>query len=244
MKYASKTDIGKRLRNEDACRVPEAAESTPLIIVADGMGGHAAGALASSLAIEGLCAELGALSHSSDPVGALKSAIQRVNVQIFRQAQSDGALSGMGTTLVCALLSEKRFTAACVGDSRVYLYDGKELSQITHDHSYVEMLVEAGMITRQEARTHPQRNLITRALGLSLRADVDVFDREWHAGDILLLCSDGLHGCVEDAELFAILAGDTTLEEKCETMVALALAHDGSDNITVVLARCEEEDCA
>lgn len=244
MKYASKTDIGKRLRNEDACRIPDSDESMPLLIVADGMGGHAGGALASAMAIEGLCEELGSISQASNPLSALKSAIQRTNMQIYRMAGSDPSLSGMGTTLVCALLCRKRFIAACIGDSRVYHYDGEALIQVTHDHSLVEMLVEAGSITREEARRHPQRNLITRALGLSLRADVDIFDRVWHPGDILLLCSDGLHGCVDDDDLKDILSSEGTLEEKCDAMVALALSHDGSDNITVVLACCGEEDCA
>lgn len=244
MKYASKTDIGKRLRNEDACRVPDTLESMPLVIVADGMGGHAGGALASSLAIEGLQDELLTISYASNPVGALKNAIQRVNVQIYRRAQSDPSLSGMGTTLVCTLLSGRRYIAACVGDSRIYHFDGETLAQVTRDHSLVEMLVEAGRITRDEARTHPQRNVITRALGISLRVDIDIFDREWHPGDILLLCSDGLHGCLDDEALKDILSADTALEEKCDAMVSLALSNDGSDNITVALVRCGEEDCA
>ncbi len=244
MKYASKTDIGKRIRNEDALRIPVADASAQLIAVADGMGGHAAGALASSLALEVLGSELAAISLSPDPIGALKSAIQRANVAVFRKSQTDLSLSGMGTTLICALLSEKRYIAANIGDSRLYHYDGEALVQVSHDHSYVEMLVQAGSITREEARFHPQRNLITRAMGLGLRVEIDIFDREWRAGDMLLLCSDGLSGSVSDMQIQEILSAKTVLEEKCDALVALALENGGSDNITVVLACCEEGDCA
>ncbi|MDO4573160.1 MAG: Stp1/IreP family PP2C-type Ser/Thr phosphatase [Clostridia bacterium] len=244
MKYASKTDIGKRVRNEDAFRVPSEEESRPLIAVSDGMGGHNGGTTASSMVIEGLGAELGALSLSSDPVGALKSAVQRINTSVFRRAESDPALAGMGATLVCALLTEKHFIAANIGDSRLYHFDGETIEQITTDHSYVEMLAASGQISREEARTHPQRNLITRAVGISLRAELDVFVREWQPGDMLLLCSDGLHGCVEDEAIAEVLRGGAPLEEKCGSLVKLALESGGSDNITVVLALCEGEDCA
>ena len=241
MKYASKTDIGQRIRNEDAFRLPQARESCPLIAVSDGMGGHSAGELASSLVIEGLSKEHSAISLSNEPSKTLEKAIQRINADIYRQAQTDVSLSGMGATLVCALLLKERFIAASVGDSRLYHFDGKTLMQITSDHSFVEMLVQKGQISREEARTHPQRNLITRAIGLALRVNIDIFERTWTEGNILLLCTDGLHGCTKDSELLEILKEDTTLEEKCETLVARAVSNDGTDNITVVLASYEED---
>ena len=242
MKYASKTDIGQRKNNEDACRLPKANDAYPLIAVSDGMGGHAAGALASSLVMEGLSRELPSLSLSDHSSSVLKKAVQRVNVEIYRRSRGDPSLNGMGATLVCALLSTERFIAACVGDSRLYHFDGNTLTQITCDHSFVEMLVQSGQITREEAFTHPQRNLITSAMGLSLRADIDVFEHRWKEGDLLLLCSDGLHGCVKDEALFSILMTDSSLEEKCTTMIELALTQGGMDNVTVALARCEEDE--
>lgn len=241
MKYASKTDIGQRLRNEDACRVPQAEENCPLIAVADGMGGHAAGELASRLLIEGLLCEHETITLSSDTVDALEKAVQRINVEMFRTAQGDESLHGMGSTLVCALLLPDRYVTASIGDSRLYhLHDGV-LTQVTEDHSLVEMLVQSGQITREEARTHPQRNLITRAAGLALRAEIDIFERTWQKDDILLLCSDGLHGSVTDDEICEILLTGSSLDESASALVSLALERGASDNITLALAQNDEE---
>lgn len=244
MKYASKTDIGQRLRNEDACLVPQAEEARPLAAVADGMGGHAAGELASRLLIEGLVREREALALSSDPGDALEKAIQRINVEMFRTAQSDESLRGMGSTLVCALLLPERYFAASIGDSRIYHLHDDTLEQVSEDHSLVEMLVQSGQITREEARLHPQRNLITRAAGLALRAQIDLFERPWQNGDMLLLCSDGLHGSVTDDEIYEILRGGASLDEAAEALVSLALERGASDNITIVLVQNDTgEEC-
>ena len=170
--------------------------------------------------------------------------ITRVNLDVYRAAQDGETLRGMGATLVCALLSGKRYLVANVGDSRLYHFDGATLEQVTTDHSLVEMLVQSGNITREAARTHPRRNIITRAIGIGLRVDVDVFDRAWKAGDILLLCSDGLSGSLEDADMLRMLQQGGSLSDMADRLVAAALENGASDNITVVLARCEGGDCA
>lgn len=243
MKYAHKTHIGKRVHNEDSLYVPQRDCTYPLVAVSDGMGGHAAGAVASKLVIEGLAEELSDI-RGDDVVSQLKRAIQHVNLDVYRAAQDVAELRGMGATLVCAVLSSTRFVAANVGDSRLYHFDGKALTCVTTDHSYVQMLVDTGVITREEARYHPQRNLITRAMGIALRTDVDIFDRSWQDGDLLLLCSDGLHGSVTDDEIRTILARAIPLNEMCDCLIDLALANGGTDNISIVLVRCGEVDCA
>ena len=243
MKYAYKTDIGHRAHNEDSFRIPSGAEAHPFVAVADGMGGHAAGAVASELVIQGINEELKDL-RDGDLLGQLRRAVQKTNVNVFRAAQIDPEKRGMGSTLVCAVLDDRRYIVANVGDSRLYHFDGARIEQMTHDHTLVQMLVDAGEITREEARVHPRRNLITRAMGLGIRTDVDLFDCEWMAGDILLLCSDGLSGSVEESEMEAILSENISLDDMCARLVALALENGDTDNITVVLARCEGGDCA
>ena len=236
MKYTSKSDIGRRSNNEDASRVPQCAEDIPFIAVADGMGGHAGGEVASRMVITGMLEELhplrlDELSHQ------LSAAIMNVNLDVFRAAKDDPALSGMGSTLICAVLQLDSFLCANVGNSRLYLFDGETLRQISRDHSFVQMLVDSGDITPAEARTHPRRNLIMRAMGIDTHVTVDLFDVQWKAGDMLLLCSDGLSGPVADAEIEALLRQDEPLDTICALLVQRALDNGGQDNITVVLAQ-------
>lgn len=239
MKYAASSDIGKRLHNEDSYLVPDGDALPCLFAVADGMGGHAAGAVASGLIVDGLSE----LEISPDrSVEQLSAAIERVNLAVYRAAEQDATLHGMGSTLVCALVDGRRYTAANVGDSRLYhLHDGV-LSRVTIDHSLVEQFVLRGVITAEEARVHPQRNIITRAVGLCPSVYADIFEREWSAGDLLLLCSDGLHGTLSDDEIAEALRVDRPPEETCAALVQAALDHGATDNITAVLVRCEKED--
>ena len=241
MKFAVRTDIGKRVHNEDSFLLSEKSKFPMLFAVADGMGGHAAGAVASSLAVE----QLFTLDEKVEPereLEMLRNAIEHANLGIYRAAEKDRTLRGMGTTLVAALLMGNGYIAANVGDSRMYQYHDKTLEPVTTDHSLVEQLVLAGAITKEEARVHPQRNIITRAMGVSPVVDVDLFERVWCAGDILVLCSDGLHGSVEEEDMISVLSSARTLESMCELLIQLALDNGGTDNITVILIRFEEGD--
>ena len=161
---------------------------------------------------------------------------------VFRAAEKDRTLRGMGSTLVAALILGKDFIAANVGDSRMYQFHNKTLFTVTTDHSLVEQLVLAGAITKDEARVHPQRNIITRAMGVAPSVDVDLFERLWVPGDILLICSDGLHGAVEEEDIITVLSSGRSLESMCDVLVQFALDNGGTDNITVILVRLEEGD--
>ncbi len=243
MKFAVKTDIGKRVHNEDGYLLSEKGAVPMLFAVADGMGGHAAGAVASSLLVK----QLSLFDRMVEPERALellRHAVENANLSIYRAAEKDPALRGMGTTLVAALILGEDFIAANVGDSRMYLYHAaqKQLDTVTTDHSLVEQLVLAGAITKSEARVHPQRNIITRAMGVSPTVDVDLFERVWSAGDILVICSDGLHGAVEEDDIVSVLSSARSLESMCDVLISLALDNGGTDNITVILVRLEEGD--
>ena len=243
MKYAMRTHIGQRAHNEDRACTPSAQDGLQFIAVSDGMGGHAAGETASAMTVNGMREEL-RHSFAEDPLCALQRAVSRTNLDVYRAAQDDPALHGMGATLVCALLSGSRYIAASVGDSRLYHFDGETLEQVTTDHSLVELLVRSGKISREEARTHPRRNVITRAMGIALRVEADLFDRSWKRGDILLLCSDGLTGRVDEARIREVLQGGGPLDALADRLVQAALDAGESDNITVVLAQCEGGSCA
>ncbi|MBQ2769985.1 MAG: Stp1/IreP family PP2C-type Ser/Thr phosphatase [Clostridia bacterium] len=238
MNYTYKSHIGRRKNNEDACRIPKTGDRLPFVAVADGMGGHRGGAVASRLVINGLGEELAHRKNPDDCTGAVKRAIETVNMDVFRAAQDDPALNNMGSTLVMAVLFPDHYLAANVGDSRLYHFDGRAVTQISRDHSLVELLLAQGHITPEEALHHPNKNIITRSVGLELRVEPDFYERPWKTGDILLLCSDGLSGSVSPAEMASILSTPTlSLEEMGDQMVSLALENGATDNITLVLAQ-------
>ena len=241
MKFAVKTDIGKRVHNEDSYLLSEKSEFPMLFAVADGMGGHAAGAVASSLLVDQLANFDGKVEPERE-LELLRHAVEHANLGIYRAAEKDRSLRGMGTTLVAALILGHDYIAANVGDSRMYQFHDKKLDTVTTDHSLVEQLVLAGAITKDEARVHPQRNIITRAMGVSPVVDVDLFERVWSAGDILVICSDGLHGAVEEEDIVSVLSSGRSLESMCDVLIQLALDNGGTDNITVILIRMEEGD--
>ena len=234
MKYAGRTETGLRAQNED-CYMILNTETVHAVAVSDGMGGHRAGETASATAVETLqrC-----LTDAGDEwEAALSHAFTEANHAVHTLAQSDDSMYGMGCTLVAAICDADRFVAANVGDSRLYLFDGKDLHQVTHDHSFVAELVRRGIITREEAKTHPRRNLITRAIGTDDRTVADIFACDWKQGDMLLLCSDGLCGVIEDAETAAYLRNCTDLDATCAALISRALALGSRDNITVVLVQ-------
>ena len=233
MKFAGKTETGLRKQNEDNFMLLH-TNTLDAVAVSDGMGGHQAGEIASQLAVETLETRL--LSNHSDAEAALSGAFSEANAAVHTRASMNDEMYGMGCTLVAAILEPDRFVAANVGDSRLYHFDGKALRQVTHDHSFVAELVRRGAITPEEAKTHPRRNLITRAIGTEMRVVADVFSCEWKQNDMLLLCSDGLCGVLDDAEMAAYLRNCTDLDATCTALIQRALTAGSRDNITVVLA--------
>ncbi len=233
MRFTGKTETGLRPQNEDSYMLLH-TDSIDAVAVSDGMGGHNAGEVASRLSVETLerC-----LSESRViPEATLITAFSEANRVVHALAAENDDMYGMGCTLVAAILEPDRFIAANIGDSRLYYFDGQSLHRITHDHSFVAELVRRGAITEEEAKTHPRRNLITRAVGTEARVSADVFCHEWKHGDLLLLCSDGLCGVLDDAETAAVLRGCTDLDAACAELIERALAAGSRDNITVVLA--------
>ncbi|OFW74270.1 MAG: hypothetical protein A2Y55_00135, partial [Actinobacteria bacterium RBG_16_68_12] len=227
---AGVTDTGRRrLRNEDAfIREP------PLFAVADGMGGARAGEIAAGLAAAAL-EEAGAETRGAEGVAAL---IAEANRRIWERSLTDPETAGMGTTVTAALVDAATGTVAIghVGDSRAYLLRGGSIEQLTTDHSLVAELVQSGILTPEEAERHPQRSAITRALGTEPTVEVDAFTVEARAGDVFLLCSDGLSIMVPDEDVAAVIdAAERDPARAAEALVAAANARGGEDNVTVVL---------
>lgn len=230
---AAVTDTGRRRRrNEDAYVV-----RPPLFAVADGMGGAQAGELASKIAVEAMAAV--ANGSGEERVTAL---IQEANRRVYERSSEDAAASGMGTTITAALVGEDgRVAIGHVGDSRAYLLRGAQLDQLTEDHSLVAELVRTGKLSAAEAETHPQRSVITRALGTDPDVDVDTFTIEARPGDLFLICSDGLTTMVDDDEILRTIEehrGD--LNAAAKTLVRKANRGGGEDNITVLFFEIAE----
>ena len=230
------TDIGrKRKLNQDFIYLSE----TPIgnlpnvFIVADGMGGHNAGDYASRYAVETVVDEIGA-SFEKNPVRILGAAIEKANTLIRQSAQENEAYSGMGTTMVAATCMGRYLEVANVGDSRLYVI-GEQIKQITRDHSLVEEMVRMGGLDKASARNHPDKNIITRAIGAQDYIEPDFFDVELQAGNMVLLCSDGLTNMVEDEAIYQILTESGSLKDRVEKLVETANRNGGKDNISVVV---------
>lgn len=232
---AFRTDVGKvRANNQDA---PIVSEKLRLYGVADGMGGHKGGEVASTSARDDLLRELDGKTPS---VAALSGAIEEVNRQIYHQQEHDDALTGMGTTLSVLWMSDNFVYIGHVGDSRVYLLRDGEFRQMTLDHSLVEQLVREGVLTEEEAQNHPMRNIITRAIGTDESVEVDVVVEERRKGDLWLACSDGLHGLVDDRQMRDALR-QYAPEKAADVLLKAALDAGGRDNVTLVIVHDGEE---
>ena len=232
---AFRTDVGKvRANNQDA---PIVSEKLRLYGVADGMGGHKGGEVASTSARDNLLRELEGKTPS---VAALSGAIEEVNRQIYHQQEHDDALTGMGTTLSVLWMSDNFVYIGHVGDSRVYLLRDGEFKQMTLDHSLVEQLVREGVLTEEEAQNHPMRNIITRAIGTDESVEVDVVVEERRKGDLWLACSDGLHGLVDDRQMRDALR-QYAPEKAADVLLKAALDAGGRDNVTLVIVHDGEE---
>jgi serine/threonine protein phosphatase PrpC len=226
------SDIGRaRATNQDRLLA-----KAPLFAVADGMGGRAGGATAAGIAIATF-SERAALCDQIDPVAALTSLIAEANRRIRQRAASDPANEGMGTTIISALVHDNAVTTAHVGDSRAYRVRDGALERLTEDHSLVGELVGLGALTEDEAEHHPQRSVVTRALGTHEAVEPDIQTHTARDGDVYLLCSDGLTKMLSDPKVRAIVAGPENLDEAAGRLIAAANAHGGEDNITVCLFR-------
>lgn len=229
--FGSRTDVGCiREHNEDSLVV-----APPLFAVADGMGGHAAGEVASEIAVQ-VVSELAPTTPDSQALGA---AVEAANEAIIQAAFEGRGREGMGTTMTAALLEGERLVIAQVGDSRAYLLHQGRLQQLTRDHSLMADMIEAGQLTPEEARVHPQRSVITRALGSAPHTRPDLYEINVEAGDRLLLCSDGLTTMLHDSEIEAIMSRTWDPQHCAAQLVSEAVAAGGYDNVTVVVANVE-----
>jgi len=244
------THVGLRREvNEDCLLV---APETGALAVADGMGGHAAGEVASGIVIDTLREFLGQLEAPDSPASAgggsipeperLRTAIRLANERIFKSIEQREELRGMGTTIVVALVQGDRLTIGSVGDSRAYLLRDGVLRQLTADHSWVQEQVDLGLLSPSEAHRHPFRNIVTRALGSREEVAVDIREEQFLPGDLLLLCSDGLNSMVEDETIRRILSrtGEDPARA-CGDLVEAANQAGGEDNVTVIVARTEPD---
>lgn len=237
LKTFSITNIGKKRKlNQDFVYTSEqpVGKLPNVFIVADGMGGHKAGDYASKATVETMVEEI-LKSEESDAVVILERAIRTANALIRKCAEESPDLEGMGTTVVAATCEGDTLRVANVGDSRLYIANRKEIRQITRDHSLVEEMVRMGGIGREEARNHPDKNIITRAVGADDVVKPDFFTVKLNHGDIVLMCTDGLTNMLEDEEIRMILEESRDMVEKAEALVKAANEKGGRDNISVIL---------
>lgn len=242
------SDVGcVRELNEDCFCIDGFDENAEkgFCIIADGMGGHNAGEVASQNAVKVMAEELKALSIEESKglnvPGYLNNAVNKANERVYKMSEENIVHSGMGTTVVAAAISDKTAYIANVGDSRSYAMRGDEFVQITTDHSVVFEMVLSGTITKEEARNHPQKNIITRAVGTDKRVKADVFEYNYLSGDVMILCSDGLSSMVDDTEIAEVIKTTETSEETAKKLVETAKQRGGLDNITVICIRFKQE---
>ncbi len=253
IRSAGLSDVGrKRTSNEDSFAL---STEHNLFVVADGMGGHAAGEVASRLAVESIERHISGSDPRKEPTypasfrfprdeeatlpvpaRRVLNAIRLANQEIVRSVRKNKSQRGMGTTVVMAYLHGARAFIGSVGDSRAYLVRGDSIRQLTSDHTFVNEQVRAGTLSLQEARKHPARNILTRAVGSQDEVEADIVEQELKSGDRLLLCSDGLTTMVEDAQILeTVRAHADDPEAACRALIDLANAHGGDDNVTAVL---------
>ena len=239
LRAAAATDVGQRRQgNEDRYAL---APALGLFLVADGMGGHTAGQVASELAAEATVRAVEALQGASSTLSErLRAAITSANRTIFQTAQGQPEFAGMGTTVVAILSDDRRAALAHVGDSRAYLIRAGRIRQLTDDHSIVGELLRRQEISESAAREHPHRHVLTRALGVRETVEPDLAEITPQEGDLFVLCSDGLTAHVENHEICKVVSDLEDLQESCDELIDLANQRGGEDNITVVIARASE----
>lgn len=198
------------------------------------MGGHKAGEYASKFTVNKIAQTVGE-SGQKEPVAVMKEAVAEANRLLFKEAGEDEAKAGMGTTVVAATVIGHRLYVANVGDSRLYVINHEAIRQITRDHSLVEEMVRLGEVDKEDAKDHPDKNIITRAVGVASELSADFFETELKPGDTVLMCTDGLTNMIDDEDIKKIVLGQRDIVEKAEKLVNTANANGGKDNITVVL---------
>lgn len=248
MRSVGKTDIGLvRKVNEDSflCKKLEGIEDSYLDIVADGMGGHNAGEVASSMAVQEISAyireNIEAIKLGDKEIQDLiRNAMLYANDKVYKTSIVKSNCLGMGTTLSMVLIKGRELYIGHVGDSRVYLIRENEISQLTEDHSLVAELIKSGTIKPEEANNHPQKNVITRALGTEYTLEPDIIRCDMESGDFILICTDGLSNAVKDEDMVNTIVNTSDLDEACKLLVKKAKENGGFDNITaVVIQMCE-----
>lgn len=237
MKAFALTDVGKkRVTNQDYvyCKSDAVGNLPNVFIVADGMGGHKAGDIASVTAVDAVLKSI-EQSQKTDVISIMEEAVRKANKTLYEKSKSNEEWAGMGTTLVLATVVDRTIFVANIGDSRLYLIDDG-IHQITRDHSYVEEMVSIGEIDKSEARTHSKKNIITRAIGVEEETHADFFEVQFKKGDKLLMCSDGLTNMIEDNDILSVIAGNNDIESTVHKLIDLANDSGGKDNIAVLIA--------
>ncbi|WP_288616604.1 Stp1/IreP family PP2C-type Ser/Thr phosphatase [Eubacterium ramulus] len=245
MKISSLTDIGNtREMNQDYLYSSEESvgKLPNLFLVADGMGGHKAGEFASRYVVEHIVRSIKG-SKEEEAVAILSESIETANRKLKEYADAHQQMRGMGTTIVAAVIQGRTLIVANVGDSRLYIV-GDEITQVTQDHSLVQEMVRLGEMDPQSAKNHPDKNIITRAVGVSEKVKIDIFERQLRAGEYIILCSDGLTNMVEDSVILQILHGAGSLSDKAERLIELANKNGGKDNITVIIIEPNSDEVA
>lgn len=235
METVGVTHVGNvRTVNEDTLMI-ECSNDPKYMLVADGMGGHAAGEIASKTAAQSIKDYINGLKETKLSEQQIRDAVEYANSKLLEDMQDNEQHKGMGTTLTFAHTDDSDIIIAQVGDSSAFLYDGEDIKKLTTDHTYVQHLIDSGVIKKNAAEDYPFKNIITRALGMK-KLDVDVYQNKWEKDNILMLCSDGLTSYVKIERIKEIIAGSESIRKKADTLVEEALIAGGKDNITVIIA--------
>ncbi len=236
MQYCYITDKGKvRERNEDSVSIVANQTNELLLIVADGMGGHKNGEVASSIALSLICdrfKNISSVGNKEDAINWIQSTVSEANMEIFKYVKDHPESQGMGTTIVLSILTPSFLLIGNIGDSSGYIYKNKKMHKITVDHTLVNLLLKSGELTEEEARNHPKKNVLMKALGSSTNVEMDIFNVELNI-DGIFLCSDGLTNMLDDTQIARVLSEDISLEEKLEKLVFKANNRGGNDNISI-----------
>ncbi len=236
MKYGYLTDPGiVRERNEDSVVIVENAAGEILMCVADGMGGHKDGEVASNIAITHISKrfrEISSVGNKEDAINWMQSTVSEANVEIFKYVANHPESEGMGTTVVIAILTPSFLLFGNIGDSSGYVVKNKKLHKITVDHTLVNLLVKSGELTEEEAKAHPRKNVLMKALGANTNVEMDIFNVELGVQGIML-CSDGLTNMLDDDQIMKVLGGEGTIHQKLEKLVFKCNNRGGSDNISI-----------